>query len=181
MPDKTVSCLELEQKLRPLGEPLPHPRPGDWLAEHVEPGQTFAEYLHAQPVRKSDQLKTIYLCLVGDFSEAQSRIVDLTKDYLALFFDCPVKVNRQVPSDFIPARARRASPAARVEPSGRLTGRTEKTDSESRARPRPVDQAILWYLRNTTWMEHCILIQSRCGFAQPRKSPSGRRLPPMPL
>jgi hypothetical protein len=92
-----------------------------------------------------------------------------------------VKVNRQVPSDFFPARARRASPAARAAPSGRLTGRTERTNSESRARRRPVDQAILWYLRNTTWMDHCILIQSRRGVAQPRKSPSGRRLPPMPL
>ena len=36
---------ELKEKLRPLAEPLPRPRPGDWLAEHPEPGQTFAEYL----------------------------------------------------------------------------------------------------------------------------------------
>lgn len=35
--------LELEQKLRPLAEPLPPPRPGDGLAEHPEPGQTFAD------------------------------------------------------------------------------------------------------------------------------------------
>ena len=46
---------ELEQKLRPLADPLPPPRPGDWLAEHDEPGQTFAEYLDARPVRKSDE------------------------------------------------------------------------------------------------------------------------------
>lgn len=25
---------DLEQKLRPLADPLPPPRPGDWLAEH---------------------------------------------------------------------------------------------------------------------------------------------------
>ena len=37
--------LDLERKLRPLAEPLPRPRPGDWLAEHDEPGQTFGEYL----------------------------------------------------------------------------------------------------------------------------------------
>ena len=65
---------ELEQKLRPLADPLPVPRPGDWLAEHDEPGQTFAEYLDARPVRKSDKLHTIYLCLVGDFTEAQRRV-----------------------------------------------------------------------------------------------------------
>ena len=75
--------LDLETKLRPLADPLPASRPGDWLAEHPEPGQTFAEYLDAYPVRKSDKLKTIYLCLIGDFREAQQRILNLTQDYLA--------------------------------------------------------------------------------------------------
>jgi archaemetzincin len=102
---------ELESKLRRLADPLPPPRPGDWLAEHPEPGQTFAEYLDARPVRKSDKLRTIYLCLVGEFTEAQRRILDLTQDYLAVFFDCPVKVNRQLPLDSIPARARRIHPS----------------------------------------------------------------------
>ena len=55
---------ELEEKLRHLAEPLPAPRPGDWLAEHTEPGQTFAEYVDSRPVRKGDKLHTIYLCLV---------------------------------------------------------------------------------------------------------------------
>src|SRR5262249_48865693 len=76
-----------------------------------EPGQTFAEYLDARPVRKSDKLHTIYLCLVGDFSEAQRRILDLTEDYLALFFDCPVRVRRQIALASIPARARRIQPS----------------------------------------------------------------------
>jgi hypothetical protein len=65
---------ELEKKLRPLAQILPLPRPGDWLAEHDEPGQTFAEYLDAQPVRKSGDLHTIYLCLVGEFTETQQHI-----------------------------------------------------------------------------------------------------------
>jgi archaemetzincin len=103
--------LELEQKLRPLADPLPPPRPGDWLAEHDEPGQTFAEYLTARPVRRSDQLTTLYLCFVGDFSAAQRHVLYLTRQYLALFFDCPVKVHRQVPLAAIPARARRTHPS----------------------------------------------------------------------
>ena len=103
--------LELEEKLRPLADPLPPPQPGDWLAEHDEPGQTFAEYLDARPVRKSDKLHTIYLCLVGDFTEAQRRILDLTRDCLATFFGCPVKVKREVALASIPARARRTHPS----------------------------------------------------------------------
>ena len=102
---------ELEQKLRPLAAPPPATRPGDWLAEHDEPGQTFAEYRHAQPVRRSDTLTTIYLCFVGDFGEAQRRVLDLTRQYLALFYDCPVQVNREVALASIPARERRTHPS----------------------------------------------------------------------
>jgi archaemetzincin len=103
--------MELEWKLRPLADPLPPPRPGDWLAEHHEPGQTFAEYLDARPVRKSNRLHTIYLCLVGDFDEAQRRILDLTQGYLAVFFDSPVRVQREIALASIPARARRTHPS----------------------------------------------------------------------
>jgi hypothetical protein len=74
---------ELELRVRLLARPMPAPRPGNWLAQHPEHGQTFAEYLHAQPIRKSQQLHTIYLCLVGDFNEAQKRAIGLTEDYLA--------------------------------------------------------------------------------------------------
>jgi archaemetzincin len=101
----------MERRLRPLAEPLPAPRPGDWLAEHHEPGQTFAEYLDARPVRRSDRLTTIYLCLVGEFNPAQRRALDLTQRYLAVFFDCSLKVNRHVPSDFIPTWAKRTHPS----------------------------------------------------------------------
>src|SRR5207244_11682475 len=100
-----------EENPRPPTAPRPSPRPCECQAEHDEPGQTFAEYLDARPVRKSDKLHTIYLCLVGDFSEAQRRILALTEDYLAIFFDCPVKVQRQVALDSIPARARRTHPS----------------------------------------------------------------------
>lgn len=103
--------FDVERKLRPLADPLPAPRPGDWLAEHPEPGQTFAVYLEAHPVRKSDKLHTIYLSLVGDFTEAQRHILALTQEYLALFFDCPVKVQRQIALASIPARARRTHPS----------------------------------------------------------------------
>jgi archaemetzincin len=78
MPDP---YLEVERKLRPLAEPLPAPRPGDWLAVHDEPGQTFAEYLDARPVRRSDRLNTVYLCFVGEFNQGQRRVLDLTQHY----------------------------------------------------------------------------------------------------
>jgi archaemetzincin len=104
--------FEVEHKLRTLADPMPPPRHGDGLVHHDEPGQTFAEYLDAPPIRKSDKLPTLYLCLIGDFTEPQRRILDLTQDYLALFFDCSWTVQQQIALDSIPARARRTHPFA---------------------------------------------------------------------
>jgi archaemetzincin len=102
---------ELEHTLRPLADPLPAPRPGDRLAEHDEPGQTFAEYRDSRPVRRGDGLGTIFLCFVGEFGEVRRRVLEITRPYLARSFDGPVEVNRHVPPASIPDRARRTHPS----------------------------------------------------------------------
>jgi archaemetzincin len=101
---------EIEEKLRLLAAPVPVPEAGDWLAEHPESGQTFQEYLDANPVRRGPRTSAIYLCELGDFSAAQQRVVDATREYLAVFFDVPVHICRHVPLSDIPARARRINP-----------------------------------------------------------------------
>lgn len=101
---------EVEDRLHPLAESLERSRPGDWLAEHREKGQTFRQYLAANPVRRDRDLTTIYLCLVGTFDDAQQPVLDLTREYLGLFFDCPVVVRRTVPTSDIPDRAKRKHP-----------------------------------------------------------------------
>jgi archaemetzincin len=101
---------EVEDRLRPFTSALLPPLPGDWLAEHREKGQTFRQYLSANPIRRGHDLTTIYLCLIGDFTEPQERILDLTREYLSLFFDVPVQVRRRVPLTQIPSTARRKQP-----------------------------------------------------------------------
>jgi archaemetzincin len=101
---------EVEDRLRPLASALLPPLPGDWLAEHREKGQTFRQYLSANPIRRGHDLTTIYLCLVGDFTEPQERVLDLTREYLSLFFDVPVQVRRRVPLTQIPPEAKRKHP-----------------------------------------------------------------------
>ena len=49
--------------------------------------------------------------MVGEFTEAQQHILDLTREYLAIFFDCPVKVHRHIVLGTIPAKARRTHPS----------------------------------------------------------------------
>src|SRR5688500_6665855 len=38
-------------KIKPLHRPKGPPQPGDWLAEHEEPGQTFDQYIRSKPNR----------------------------------------------------------------------------------------------------------------------------------
>jgi archaemetzincin len=109
MPAESLYC-EVEEKLLPLAAPLGEPAVGDWLAEHPEEGQTFEQYLAADPVRRSPDLSTLYLCLLGDFTEPQRRLLGLTQDYLGRFFEVAVIIHRRVPLSDIPPRARRRHP-----------------------------------------------------------------------
>lgn len=101
---------DLEDRLRPLAEPLEPARPGDWLAEHREKGQTFRQYLTANPVRRDSDLTTIYLCVIGECDAFQQSVIDLTREFLSLFFDSPVVVRRTVPTSAIPNTAKRKHP-----------------------------------------------------------------------
>jgi archaemetzincin len=101
---------EVEDRLRPLATPLGEPEIGDWLAEHREKGQTFRQYLAANPVRRGRDLTTIYLCLLGEFTHPQQTILGHTQQFLGLCFDAPVQLRRRVPLADVPARARRRHP-----------------------------------------------------------------------
>jgi archaemetzincin len=61
-------------------------------------------------VRRDHELTAIYLCLVGTFDHAQQSVIDLTREYLGLFFDAPVVVRRTVPTSALPAHAKRKHP-----------------------------------------------------------------------
>ncbi len=102
---------DVEERLRPLAEPLPAPQAGDWLAEHPERGQTFEQYWSELPVRRGADLNGIYLCYLGDFSEREADVLEWTRDYLGAFFDVPVRVRRRVPLADIPRKATRTHPA----------------------------------------------------------------------
>jgi hypothetical protein len=46
--------------------PLPPPRPGDWLAEHPEPGQTFEQFLRVGPQQPDARRQKLYLLPWGN-------------------------------------------------------------------------------------------------------------------
>ena len=45
---------EMFQRLLPLHAKLGPPQPGEWLAEHEEPGQSYQQYLRGRPVRAAN-------------------------------------------------------------------------------------------------------------------------------
>ena len=110
----TESLKQMIEKLRPLHSKLDNPQPGDWLAEHDEPGQTFQEYLDCNPVTPRGQRRVIYVQPLGDFTKTQRQVVNLTADFMGLYFNLPVKIKEDLPLSLIPERARRIHPYWRM-------------------------------------------------------------------
>lgn len=85
----------LQQALRPDAafEPISAPRPGDWLAEHPERGQTFKDYAASKPNRPGKRRKVIYLQSLGAFLKDRSPDFGLlqafARDYFMLAV-CPL-------------------------------------------------------------------------------------------
>ncbi len=84
--------------------PLPAPRPGDWLAEHSEPGQTFGQWLSAGPNLPHPGRRTIYLVGLGDLDDRLQ--MDTLVDYTESFFGLPVVVLPPIAADATAHRSR---------------------------------------------------------------------------
>lgn len=97
-------------KLLPLHVKLGTPQPGEWLAEHDESGQTYGQYIRNRPVKPDRRRRTIYVQPLGEFSELQTKLIDITAAYMGTYFDLPVRVLAEVPLSSIPAQARRTHP-----------------------------------------------------------------------
>ncbi|MCH7729853.1 MAG: Zn-dependent protease [Planctomycetes bacterium] len=117
-PGEVGDLVELKKtiaRLKPLHQKLGKPKPGDWLDQHDEPGQTFAEYLKIRPNTPTGARTVIYVQPLGDFTEKQREIVKLSAEYLGLHMNRPVKIRPNLPLKIIPAEARRVHPQWKVK------------------------------------------------------------------
>lgn len=101
-------------RLKPLAQRMPPTRPGDWLALHHEGGQTFRQYLACDPTLPRGTRRTIYIQPLGTFTAAQRKVVDLTSEFMALYFGLPVKVLPTLGEEVIHSQAKRIHPRERV-------------------------------------------------------------------
>lgn len=98
------------KRLLPLHEKLPKPKPGEWLDQHREPGQTYRQYIKSQPVRPTSRRNVIYVLPLGEFSTTQRKIIHLTAKNMEIYFGLKVRVEKDLSLDAIPKKARRVHP-----------------------------------------------------------------------
>lgn len=103
------------ETLIPLHEKLGEPRRGDWLDKHDEPGQTYGEYLAVNPVRVYQYRRVLYVQPLGEFTKTQRKIVDLSVEYLRIYYQLPVRVREPITLDDVPDSARRKATLFRSE------------------------------------------------------------------
>lgn len=98
------------QRLVPLHKPLGPTEPSDWLEIHKEPGETYKQFLRGGPVRATRERRTIWIQPIGDFTPEQRKIVDLSAEFLELFYQLPVRLGKDWPLSVVPDKARRENP-----------------------------------------------------------------------
>ncbi len=80
------------KKIEPFFKPMAKPAAYDWLASHNEPGQTFDEYLDADPVKPTRERDAIYILPLGTFTPQQTKIVAIASGYIEAFYGLAIKM-----------------------------------------------------------------------------------------
>lgn len=110
-PKNTASEMGQEEKLESLRrqrdavvkffEPM-KVRPGDWLDTQRELGETFEEYISANPTLPTDVRRTIYIQPIGRFTSEQLLAIDRAAEYMRAFYSLPVRLNSAKPLGEVP-------------------------------------------------------------------------------
>ncbi len=98
------------EKIVSLHQVKKDPGPMDWLATQKEDGQSFSDYSASQMIAPTRDKSFIYIVLLGDFTQEQRKVVQMTSRYIAAYFQMPVKFGEAIPLAIIPESARRVHP-----------------------------------------------------------------------
>jgi len=93
--------------LAPLHTVRGSPAPGEWLHDHPERGQSFDQYLSADPTLPTEERKAIVVQPLGQLPEAHFKIVELATEYLGHHFGLPTRRAEPHVLQTIPANAKR--------------------------------------------------------------------------
>lgn len=85
--------------------PVPRPGPADWLANHDEAGQTFAQFQRARPNRIGLERNKIVLQPIGALGEGSPSLTTLI-DFARRFFGLPAMARPAITMESLRARSR---------------------------------------------------------------------------
>jgi hypothetical protein len=113
--DELSAIRSAGRAIGPLHDPIRVTRPGDWLDEHEEPGQSFEEYCRSDSRRPTTVRTTMYLQPIGEFNAAGMAVIESTAELLADFYGVPVRMLEPMDVAWVPHQARRLHPYTGVE------------------------------------------------------------------
>ena len=85
---------------------IPEPGPSDWLANHLETGQTFDQYVRSFPNRPNQHENVIYLLPLGKFDGKDAPDPKLIQSFASCYFQMKVKVLDSVALEGLPIKSR---------------------------------------------------------------------------
>jgi archaemetzincin len=83
------------------------PKQGEWLFHNKEKGQTFEQYKNSKFTKIDKNKFIIYLKPIGDFTNLQTKHLELTREYLEIFFQRKVILMKPISDNFIPQKEKR--------------------------------------------------------------------------
>lgn len=134
-------------RLRPLFKSKTAPRPGDWLAEHKEPGQTYAQFRASTATPAADSYDTLRIVPIGWLTDGQEKVLQVVREFIGPFFGLQLAMDPVVPVIDFPDEARRFFDY--LGPEQLLT--TYVLDDVLMKRRRPRDAAVLGITAKDLW------------------------------
>ncbi|MCS4305189.1 archaemetzincin [Chryseobacterium sp. BIGb0232] len=83
------------------------PKPGSWRYNHDEQFQQFEDFQKSKKIKPEPGKNTIYLQPIGDFNELQKKEIELTKEYLKIYFQLETKILPALPNSIFPKTVKR--------------------------------------------------------------------------
>lgn len=131
--------------LAPLHEPTGRPKPGEWLADHPERGQSFEEYLAASPTAPTAERRSLVVQPLGGVDETRGRILALVGEALTAYFGLPARLEPTLDLGTPPTGAHR-----RVESGPQILTRWVLRDVLKPRLPRDA-MALLGFTTHDLW------------------------------
>ena len=82
------------------------PGPGEWMAEHPEPRQSFSQYAASHPRRPTRGRHTIVISAVGPMSQVQRSRFETLRAFMEIYYTMPVRLGKSLGLDGVTGRDR---------------------------------------------------------------------------